>query len=153
MADRAFGLAEGVGNRMKKRTVVHVGVGNANCPRESPPLVIARMLAMFIPDNRKARAAFCVTVLFSALIPTTHAQAPASADWRQFRGPGALGRSDATGVPTTWSDDQNVVWKVALPGPGASSPITLGNRIFTTCFTGYKTSSSEPGEMKIGRAH
>jgi outer membrane protein assembly factor BamB len=111
------------------------------------------MLAMFIPENRRACAEFCVTALLAALISTAVAQAPASGDWRQFRGPGALGRSDATGVPTTWGDNQNVVWKAPLPGPGASSPITLGNRIFLTCFTGYKTASSEPGQMSDLKRH
>ncbi len=77
----------------------------------------------------------------------------AAPDWSQFRGPGALGRSDAKGVPLTWSDEQNVVWKTALPGPGASSPITFGNRIYLTCFTGYATSPGEPGEMSKLQRH
>ncbi len=74
-------------------------------------------------------------------------------DWPQFRGPGALGRSDAKGVPVTWSDSSNIVWKTTLPGPGVSSPITFGGRIFLTCFTGYATSSREPGEMTELKRH
>ena len=42
----------------------------------------------------------------------------------------------------TWSDSQNVKWKVALPGPGSSSPIVSGERVFVTCYTGYGDGSS-----------
>ncbi len=89
------------------------------------------------------------SVILSSLAAVLAVFAPgaAGADWPQFRGPGALGRSDVKGVPLTWSDGSNVVWKTTLPGPGASSPITFGNRIFLTCFTGYATSSREPGDM------
>ena len=75
------------------------------------------------------------------------------ADWPQFRGPGALDRGAATGVALNWGDTSNIVWKTALPGPGASSPIVLGNRIFLTCFTGFATSSREPGEMSALKRH
>jgi outer membrane protein assembly factor BamB len=76
-----------------------------------------------------------------------------SADWPQFRGPGALGRSEAQGVPLHWSDNSNVVWKTTLPGPGASSPIVIDQRIFLTCFTGFAASSREPGEMTALKRH
>jgi outer membrane protein assembly factor BamB len=74
-------------------------------------------------------------------------------DWSQFRGPGALGRSAALGTPLHWSDTSNVVWKTALPGPGASSPITFGGRIYLTCFTGYAASSSQPGSLESLKRH
>lgn len=74
-------------------------------------------------------------------------------DWPQFRGPDGLGRSDAKGLPLTWGDEKNVAWKTTLPGPGASSPIVLGDRIFLTCFTGFATSSREPGEMSHLKRH
>jgi len=64
-----------------------------------------------------------------------------------------MGRSDAKGLPLTWSDETNIAWKAALPGPGASSPIVLGERIFLTCFTGFATSSREPGEMTNLKRH
>ena len=34
-----------------------------------------------------------------------------AADWPQFRGPQGAGVSDASGLPLTWSDDDNVVWR------------------------------------------
>jgi outer membrane protein assembly factor BamB len=33
-------------------------------------------------------------------------------------------------LPETWGTNQNVRWRVALPGPGNSSPIAWGNRVF-----------------------
>lgn len=61
----------------------------------------------------------------------------ANDDWKQFRGPGGLGASDSQGLPTEWSDDQNLAWKTKLPGAGSSSPIALGDELFLTCYSGY----------------
>lgn len=59
----------------------------------------------------------------------------ASADnWPQWRGPRSQGVSTETRLPVTWSGTENVRWKTALPGPGHSSPITWGNRIFLTAY-------------------
>lgn len=63
-------------------------------------------------------------------------------DWHRFRGPSGMGTSDATGVPIEWGKDQGVVWKTPLPGAGASSPITFGDRVYVTAYTGYLV----PGE-------
>jgi outer membrane protein assembly factor BamB len=60
-----------------------------------------------------------------------------AADWPQFRGPGGLGVASDKGLPLTWSDDRNVVWKTELPGPGSSSPVVVGKRVFLTCYSGY----------------
>ena len=71
-----------------------------------------------------------------------------AADWSRFRGPngGGLGEGAAT-VPTEWSATKNLKWKVALPGPGSSSPIVVGDKIFVTCWTGY-AAGGERGEQK-----
>lgn len=57
-------------------------------------------------------------------------------DWPQFRGPTGMGVTSQE-VPTTWSERENVVWKTDLPGPGSSSPVIFGKRIYMTCYTGY----------------
>ena len=77
----------------------------------------------------------------------------AAGDWPQFRGPKASGRSDAKGLPLAWGDNENVVWKSDLPGPGGSSPIVRDQRIFLTCFIGYGVSSREPGNMSNLKRH
>ncbi len=60
-----------------------------------------------------------------------------TADWTQFHGPDGSGVSDAKGTPLNWSDSSGLVWKTDLPGPGASSPVVFGDRIFLTCYTGF----------------
>ncbi len=74
-----------------------------------------------------------------------------SADaWPQFRGPKGNGISLATNVPLTWSTNQNVQWKSAVPGRGRSSPVLLGNQIWlTTAFeTNVRTFSAGPDRMQ-----
>jgi len=51
-------------------------------------------------------------------------------------------------LPTTWSPDQNLIWKVELPAPGTSSPIVLGERIYLTCYTGYGDGKGDVGSLK-----
>jgi len=56
----------------------------------------------------------------------------AEGQWSRFRGPNGSGRSAATTVPVRWTEkDYN--WKIGLPGPGHSSPVVWGKRIFVTC--------------------
>src|SRR5262245_53948396 len=85
--------------------------------------------------ERPSRSASATEMKILSLVLATFAAGSSFADWPQFRGPGALGRGEGRGVPLHWSDTSNLVWKAPLPGPGASSPITVGNRIFITCHT------------------
>lgn len=80
----------------------------------------------------------------SALLP--------AADWTGFRGPTGQGISEEKGLPVKWSSTENVVWKVDLPGPGSSSPITVGDKIFVTCYSGYGLKPNE-GDQKDLRRH
>ncbi|MCA9270713.1 MAG: PQQ-like beta-propeller repeat protein [Planctomycetales bacterium] len=59
-------------------------------------------------------------------------------DWPCWRGPRGDGSSAEKNVPTAWDGEtgQNIVWKVAIPGTGHSSPIVSGERIIlVTCLT------------------
>lgn len=85
----------------------------------------------------KSLSCICVLLFASTLL----AQDKLS-DWAQFRGPKGLGISPDKGLPTTWSEKENLAWKTKLPGPGTSSPIVVGDRIYLTCYTGYNV----PGE-------
>jgi len=66
-------------------------------------------------------------------------------DWTGFRGADGSGVSDDKGTPVTWSDTQNLKWKVELPGPGSSSPIVVGNRVLVTCFSGFDQNGGVAG--------
>jgi outer membrane protein assembly factor BamB len=58
--------------------------------------------------------------------------ASATANWVQWRGPSGQGYVEDSGVPLTWSEKHNILWKTLLPGQGNSSPIVWGDRIFLT---------------------
>jgi outer membrane protein assembly factor BamB len=82
------------------------------------------------------------------------ARAPALAgDWTGFRGPTGMGVSDEQNISTKWSSTDNIAWKTPLPGPGASSPVTTGDRVFVTCYTGYALDEAKPGDQKDLRRH
>src|SRR5688500_14641372 len=59
-----------------------------------------------------------------------------SEDWPRFRGPRGDGTSAESAMPLKWGPKENVAWKVELPGPGSSSPIVVGDRVFVTSFSG-----------------
>jgi outer membrane protein assembly factor BamB len=65
-------------------------------------------------------------------LPLACAASEVSADWPEFRGPTGQGHSDAVGLPLKWSEEENVVWKTALPGRGWSSPVEQNGRIWLT---------------------
>ena len=100
----------------------------------------------------KKASRLLATVLTTASILTLTATF-APADWPQFRGPGGHGVSDAKNLPATWSDSENVVWKAPLPGPGASSPIALGDKLYVTCYSGYGRDVESSGDMDDLRLH
>lgn len=54
------------------------------------------------------------------------------ANWPRFRGPNGQGLSEATSIPTTWSQ-QDYNWKIALAGTGHSSPVVWDQKVFVTC--------------------
>ena len=59
----------------------------------------------------------------------------------QFRGPGGNGVFPSS-APVQWSDNENVVWSVEIPGGGWSSPIFAGNFVFVT--TAVAANDSRP---------
>lgn len=52
-----------------------------------------------------------------------------AAEWGHWRGDGNGVAAEAS-PPTTWSDTENVKWKVAIPGRGSGSPVVWGDRVF-----------------------
>lgn len=89
-----------------------------------------------------------------ALVALFLAAAAARGDeWQQFRGPDGQGVSKEKGLPVEWSAEKNIAWKTKLPGAGASSPVTAGNSLFVTCYSGYGMEVKDPGDMKKLRRH
>lgn len=66
------------------------------------------------------------------LLSCAWAAASAKDQWTQFRGPSAGVVADDPQLPETWSETENVVWKIDVPGLGWSSPIVWDDHIFVT---------------------
>jgi len=59
---------------------------------------------------------------------------PAGADnWPNWRGPAVDGVAAGTGYVSSWSPTEHVLWRVKLPGLGASTPAVWGDRVVVTC--------------------
>ena len=89
--------------------------------------------------NQQSPLTFHVTNLFLLLVTTVlmqHSRLEAQ-DWMQFRGAGGAAASADANLPIKWDADANIKWKAELPGPGASSPIIVGDKVFLTCYSGY----------------
>jgi outer membrane protein assembly factor BamB len=52
--------------------------------------------------------------------------------WPRWRGPSGQGLAVDGAYPDSWSDKENVLWKVEVPGQGNSSPIIWKDRLFLT---------------------
>jgi outer membrane protein assembly factor BamB len=58
----------------------------------------------------------------------------AADNWTQFRGPSGDGSTDAT-LPLTWSESENVKWKIPIHGKGWSSPVIWADQLWLTTAT------------------
>jgi outer membrane protein assembly factor BamB len=64
------------------------------------------------------------------------AQLALAENWPQWRGPQNNGVSSETGLPTTFSKTENVVWRLPLPGLAGATPVVWDNNIFLTSADG-----------------
>lgn len=97
-------------------------------------------------SHRAAFVAGCLS-LAGCLSAASGAQ---GAEWMQFRGPGGQGISTERNLPTKWGTGENVDWQADLPGPGSSSPVVVGNRVYLTSYTGYglEPASGDQAELR-----
>lgn len=54
-------------------------------------------------------------------------------NWPQWRGPEGSGVATPGEYPMEFSANENIAWKIALPGRGSSTPAVWEERIFVTC--------------------
>ena len=72
---------------------------------------------------RKRSLGVLAVVVFSFAV--VHAE-----NWPQWRGPNLNGISNEKNLPVKWTAEENVAWKVAMPGLSGSTPIIWRDRIF-----------------------
>lgn len=53
-------------------------------------------------------------------------------NWTHFRGSNMDGHAEVEQAPLSWSDTENVLWKVPVKGLGWSSPVVYGNQVWIT---------------------
>jgi len=70
-------------------------------------------------------------VVLLAVVRTTVAE-----NWPHWRGPHHDGTSLETGISVKWSQTENVLWRLPLPGPAGATPVVWENRIFLTSAEG-----------------
>lgn len=70
--------------------------------------------------------------IYIPLVTLVVSAAEAEPNWPQFRGPEGNGVSAATGVPISWSEQQNVKWKTLIHGRAWSSPVIWENQVWLT---------------------
>lgn len=75
-------------------------------------------------------ASVAVLLLALAALVVPASAADADQNWPHWRGPLANGIAPQGDPPLTWSETENVKWKVACPGGGSASPIVWGDKIF-----------------------
>jgi outer membrane protein assembly factor BamB len=90
----------------------------------------------------------CVLAL---VFTTATLHAATSTDWPRFLGPTGAAIVAESKVPLKWSDSENIVWKAEMPGPGSSSPIVFGDKVFITCWTGYGDKEGANDMSKLTR--
>ena len=93
------------------------------------------------------------TIAMTALFAVAIVSDASADDWTRFRGPNGTGISTSTAVPTEWSVEKNMKWKIDLPGPGSSCPIVLDGKVYLTCYTGYGLSAEKPGKPSELKRH
>lgn len=78
---------------------------------------------------------------FLCLGPLPGAVPDSEQNWPAWRGPSDTGASLTANPPTTWSETNNVKWKVRVPGSGLATPIVWKDRVFiqTAVPTGRKS--------------
>jgi outer membrane protein assembly factor BamB len=90
-------------------------------------LVILGAAVLFL--IMRPRIDFSAADMASTSYPSTE---EISKNWPCFRGPGGLGISAYTNVPTNWSGKtgEGILWKTKVPLSGFNSPVVWGDRVF-----------------------
>jgi outer membrane protein assembly factor BamB len=61
---------------------------------------------------------------------TNNAMTPGEGDWPWWRGINRDNHATGPVPPTTWSKEENIVWKASVPGRGHATPILWDDQVF-----------------------
>ena len=78
------------------------------------------------------RIAILTLCIFALAVIAAIASQPVGFEknWHHWRGPHATGAAADANPPTTWSETENIRWKITIPGTGHAAPIIWEDKIF-----------------------
>ena len=86
-----------------------------------------------------SRGVMTVVAAMVLVLASTHAQEGAPETyWPQWRGPLATGVTPDGIPPVHWSKEENIRWKVRIPGRGSASPIVWDDKVFVLTAVGHR---------------
>lgn len=92
-----------------------------------------------------------ITTIALGLLACLAINASAAEYWPKWRGPEGTGVAPEGNPPVTWSETENVKWKIDVPGVGTSSPIIWGDKIFfQTAILVEETATASAGTASAG---
>ena len=109
-------------------------------PGATHPAAVEAKSGLLVDALRAAGyAAFMIRQTLILLLVATFPWV-ARGDWPEFRGPYGNGHvsaegSEPIGLPTKWSETENVRWKTAIPERGWSTPVILDGQVWLTTAT------------------
>ena len=100
-------------------------------------VVSAALILAMISGGGLTRESLEATDIGVALYPSPE---EIKKNWPRFRGPGGLGISAYTNIPSFWDGKtgEGILWNTPVPLPGENSPVVWGNRVFLTGATEEK---------------
>jgi outer membrane protein assembly factor BamB len=72
------------------------------------------------------------SIAATGLAALTFAAVGRADNWPNWRGPTYDGICTEKGLPTKWSETENIAWKLKMPGSGGSTPVVWNDKIFLT---------------------
>ena len=72
----------------------------------------------------------CSSIIFVLIFSTTLTWADDR--WPEWRGATGQGHSTAADLPVSWSESENIAWKVKVPGRGWSAPVIENGQVWVT---------------------
>ena len=98
--------------------------------------------------SKPTRLTLAVAFLFCAFAFCLETDSANGDDWGHWRGDGGNGVATNAKPPVTWSDTENIKWKVKIPGKGSGSPIIWGDKVFVV--TAVRSDGKEEPKAAAG---
>src|SRR5262245_65977020 len=76
--------------------------------------------------RKDMRRRFTLVLVIIVLSTIASLNIVSAENWPQWRGPALNGVSDEKNLPVKWTTEENITWKLEMPGWSGSTPIKIG---------------------------